>query len=296
MKEAIHAATTIKNNIPSNGLSRSNDEQFFCYYFLDRVINIGEGVALLTANGLYHEAGIAARTALEGQLYFEAYKGDISLARLFRLFGVYEGYEETYRTALWQEQKRQRESNLDDWVAANAVAKAAADKWLEDDFKGNSPEAKSFAESAEQEFEFEKRGLKWHKKPLRDLVKSIKPVGYEEIDANSQSSEEELEELVEYISQDDPWGDLYYFSYHAFSQVAHWTTTGVTAWKNASNYINSALTATIHVLLTISAYVNDAHVDDKYKLNCSRDLILVGDRYERKGAETLRNLKSRKPA
>ena len=72
---------------------------------------------------------------------------------------MYEGYEETYRTALWQEQKRQRESNLDDWVAANAVAKAAADKWLEDDFKGNSPEAKSFAESAEQEFEFEKRGL-----------------------------------------------------------------------------------------------------------------------------------------
>jgi len=61
-------------------------------------------------------------------------------------------------------------------------------------------------------------------------------------------------------------------------------------------YHASALTAAIHVLLTISAYVNDAHVDDKYKLNCSRDLILVGDRYERKGAETLRNLKSRKPA
>jgi len=295
LKEAIHVATTIKNYIPSNGLPPSNDEQFFCYCFLDRAINIGESVALLTANGLYHEAGIAARTVLEGQLYFEAYKRDLSLARLFRLFGVYEGYDETYRTALWQERKRQRESNLDEWAAANAVAKAAADKWL-DDFKENSPEAKSFAESAEQEFVFDKRGLKWHKDRLGELVKSIKPVGDEEINANSQSSEEELEELVEYMSKDDPWGDLYYFSYHAFSQVAHWTTTGVTAWKNASNYINSALTATIHVLLTIAAYVNDAHVEDKYKLDCSRDLILVGDRYERKGAETLRNLKFRKPA
>ena len=262
LKEAIHVATTIKNHIPSNGLPPSNDEQFFCYCFLDRAINIGESVALLTANGLYHEAGIAARTALEGQLYFEAYKRDLSLARLFRLFGVYEGYDETYRTALWQERKRQRESNLHEWAAANAVAKAVADKWL-DDFKENSPEAKSFAESAEQEFVFDKRGLKWHKDRLSELVKSIKPVGDEEINANSQSSEEELEELVEDMSKDDPWGDLYYFSYHAFSQVAHWTTTGVTAWKSASNYINSALTATIHVLLTIAAYVNDAHVKDK---------------------------------
>ncbi len=295
LKEAIHVATTIKNHIHGDGLPPSNDEEFFCYRFGDRAINIGKSVALLTANGLYHEAGVAARTAVEGQLYFEAYKRDPSLARLFRLFGVYEGYDEKYRTALWQERKRQRESNLDDETAANVVAKAAAAKWLED-FKENSPEAKSFAESAEQEFDFKERGLKWHKKRLGKLVRAIKPVGHEKINANSLSSEEELEELVEYMSRDDPWGDLYYFSYHAFSQVAHWTPTGVIVWKSASNYINSALTATIHYLLTIATYVNGNHVDDKYKLNYNRDLVRLEDRYERKGSETLRNLKFRKPA
>ena len=42
-------------------------EDFFRYYFVDRMVNIGKSVALLTKRGFYHEAGIAARTAVEGQ-------------------------------------------------------------------------------------------------------------------------------------------------------------------------------------------------------------------------------------
>jgi hypothetical protein len=92
---------------------------------------------------------------------------------------------------------------------------------------------------AEHEFDFEKRGLKWHKQPLRDLVGSIKPVEQENEDNNSKSSDEELEDLVEYVSSDDPWGDMFYFTYHAFSQVAHWTPIGVVNWEDGGSHGNA---------------------------------------------------------
>ena len=56
-------------------------------------------------------------------------------------------------------------------------------------------------------------------------------------------------DLVEYVSSDDPCGDMFYFTYHAFSQVAHWTPIGVVNWEDGGNYINSALVATITVCL-----------------------------------------------
>jgi hypothetical protein len=288
LNETTEVAAEIKNLIPGMGLWYSDDENFFRYSFLDRLVNIGKSVATLTEKGLYHEAGVAARTAVEGELYFEAYKRDQPLARLFHLFWVYEGYDESYRAALWRENKRQRENNLDDQTAANAVAKAAADKWL-DDFKKISPAHKSYAEEAEQEIEFGKRKLKWHEKSLGELVKSIKPIEQEDGDNDSQNSDEELEDLVEFVSRDDTWGDLHYFTYHAFSQVAHWTPIGVVGWEYASNNINGALTATIHCLLTVAVYVND-----KCKLPYDNDLIRIEERYEQKGAETLRNLKEQK--
>jgi hypothetical protein len=233
LNETTEVAAAIKNVIPGMDLPYSDDENFFRYSFLDRLVNIGKSVAILTEGGFYHEAGVAARTAVEGELYFEAYKRAPSLARLFRLFGVYEGYDETYRTALWREKKLQRKSNFDDETAANAATKAAADKWL-DDFKNKSLAARSFAAEAEQEFEFSKRKLEWPGRKLDKLVKSTKPVE-EHANNNSQTLDEGLEDVVEYVSRDDPWGDLYYFTYHAFSQVAHWTTLGVTGWENADN-------------------------------------------------------------
>lgn len=285
LKEMTEVADTIKSLVPGLGLWNSADEDFFRYYFADRMVNIGKSVASLTELGFFHEAGVAARTAVEGLLYFEAYKRTPSLARLFRLFGIYEGYDETYRTARWHERKRQREQKLNDETAVDAAAKAAADKWLYD-LKKRTPE--SFVKDAEQEFEFEKRGLKWHKWPLRDLVRSIKPVEQEVRNRNSQSSDEELEELVEYISSDDPWGDLFYFTYHALSQVAHWTPIGVVNWEDAGTYVNSALTATIHCLFTIAVSINDEYKEIQF----DNDLSSIKDRYNRKAKETLRNMQA----
>lgn len=125
LNEITEVAATIKNLVPGLGLWDSDDEDFFRYYFVDRMVNIGKSVALLTERGFYHEAGIAARTAVEGQLYFEAYKRNPSLACLFRLFGIYEGYDEKYRTARWQERKRQREQNFKDETAVDVAGKTA---------------------------------------------------------------------------------------------------------------------------------------------------------------------------
>ena len=85
-------ASLIKTSIPGMGLVNSRDEDFFLYWLMDRAVNIGKSVALLVEHGLDHEAGVAARTAVEAQIYLAEYKRDKSLARKWRYFSIYEDY------------------------------------------------------------------------------------------------------------------------------------------------------------------------------------------------------------
>ena len=73
-------ASLIMTSIPGMGLWDSGDDDFFLYWFMDRAVNIGGSVALLVEHGFYHEAGVAARTAVEAQLYLAEYKRNKSLA------------------------------------------------------------------------------------------------------------------------------------------------------------------------------------------------------------------------
>jgi hypothetical protein len=99
-------------------------------------------------------------------------------------------------------------------------------------------------EEAKREFEFDKT-QKWHKAPqIKKLVEST-DLGY--------------------------MNELYDVLYHDFSQVSHWTPTGVIGGQLN---VNAALAVSFQCLYTISKYVND-----NYELRFEDDLRRIVHRY-----------------
>lgn len=273
------AASLITTSIPGMGLGDSGDDDFFLYWFMDRAVDIGRSVALLVEHGFYHEAGVAARTAVEAHFYLAEYKRNKSLAHKWRYFQIYEGYHEIYKATymyeLIKEHKTQKEQNIDDDANARAnaevTAKAAADKRLDDYRKTVGEGAVNEAQALFQPFETQ--GQSWFGGKLAKLVKSLSE------DPNNIPEElpAELEELLA-DAFGDPVGDLW-FAYHQFSLVAHWNPLGVIGWEGSSGYANATLTITLGFLHTISTYVND-----QYKLAYDDALRDIEERYKEKAA------------
>ena len=232
---------------------------------------------MLAEHGFYHEAGVAARTAVEAQFYLAEYKRDKSLAHKWRYFYIYEGYHEmcraTYMYELIKEHKIQKEQNIDDETTARAnaevAAKAAADKHLDDYRKTIGEKAVNEAQALFKPFE--NPGQSWYGGRLKKLTDKLRK-------DPSNISEELPPELEELLGDafGDPMGDLW-LAYHRFSLVAHWNPFGVEEWEGSSVYANATLTATLGYLHAISTYVND-----QYKLAYDDALRDLEERYKEK--------------
>jgi hypothetical protein len=272
------AASLIMTSIPGMGLPESGDDDFFLYWFMDRAVDIGRSVALLVERGFYHEAGVAARTAVEAQFYLAEYKRDKSLAHKWRYFYIYEGYHETYsityRYELLKEHKIQKEQNINDETTARAkaevAANAAADKRLRDYRNTVGEAAVNEAQALFQPFE-RPRKKSWYGGRLKELTDKLR----EDPSNISEELPPELEELLG-DAFGDPVGDLW-LAYHQFSLVAHWNPFGVVEWQGSSVYANAALTATLGYLHAIAVYVND-----HYKLAYDDALRDLEERYKEK--------------
>ena len=269
-------ASLIKTSIPGSGLANSEDKHLFLFYFLDRAINIGRVVASLVERRCYHDAGVAARTAVEGQFYLAAYKIDDSLASEWRRFAALEDYQElyrdVYRNALISEHKSQKQRNIDDedTVRANAevAAKAAAQKWL-----NLQPPQLIQIVQAEQPG-LETRRLSWYGKGrLSELIEELRG------DASNKPQQlpDELEELLGQIVGDDPLGDRFYLVYHRLSLVAHWNPSALIDWELSDTYANAALVSTFECVHTTAELVND-----QCNLQWSDDLRRIRERYNQK--------------
>jgi hypothetical protein len=275
-------ASLIMTSIPGMGLGNSGDDDLFLYWFLNRGVNIGRSVALLVEHGFYHEAAVAARTAVEAQFYLAEYKRNKSLSHKWRYFYIYEGYHEmykvTYRIEFIKKHKIQKEQNIDDDATARAyakvAAKAAADRHL-DDYRNTL--GKEAVNEAQALFEpFERPRQSWYGVKFKELFESLR-------DDPSNISEELPPELEELLGDafGDPMGDLW-LAYHRFSLVAHWNPFGVVEWEGSSVYVNATLTATLGYLHAISTYIND-----QYKLDYDDALRDLEERYKEKAARGL---------
>jgi hypothetical protein len=281
-------ASLITTSIPGSGLTSSDDKAFFLYYFMERTLQIAQSVALLVENEQYHEAGVAARTALEGQFYLAEYKRDRSLATKRRRFAVYEGYHEiyrqNYRNELIKQHKNQKEQNIEDEAtaiaSAEAAAKAAADKQLDYDRKmvGEQVIKESLAQ-----FPIENYRLSWYGRKLSQLIESLR----NEASNKPEELPKELEELLGQLHGEDPLGDQFNLIYHRFSLVAHWSPWGVLDWENNSSYVDAAITATLHCLQATATLVND-----EYNLPYSDALRDMMKRYNQKGIDVMQRRKA----
>lgn len=280
-------ASSITTSIPSLDLTDIDDKAFFLYYFLNRTLRIGQSVALLVENGQYHEAGVAARTALEGQFYLAEYKRDNSLATSWRRFTVYEAYRETYsdiyRDELIKEHKTQKEQNIDDEVTAIANAevavKAAADKQLDYYRKTVGEDA---VKEALTQFPVETYGLRWCERVSR-LIKSFR----NEASNKPEELPEELEELLGQVCGEDLLGDKFNLVYHRLSLVAHWNPSGIIGWENNSDYVDAAITTAFDCLHTTATLVND-----EYKLPHGDALRDMMERYNQKAINVMQRRKA----
>jgi Family of unknown function (DUF5677) len=151
VKEMTDLADRIKKNIPrpQEG-SKLIPIDFFIFFFLQRTVNAGKSIALLTENRLYQDALVIARTVLEGNYYLRAFLKDDSLGRKWNSYYVLEKYQEEYK------------SN----------SKAAADKLLANEF---APDLVAQAKNEfEDAFRDTKKRPKWYKYPtLYQLVQNL---------------------------------------------------------------------------------------------------------------------------
>jgi hypothetical protein len=269
------AASSVKTSIPGSGLANSEDKDLFLYYFLDRAINIGRVVASLVENGFYHDAGVAARTAVEGTFYLAAYKGDESLASEWRKYAALEDYQElyrdAYRNALISEHKSQKQRNIDEDAAranAEVAAKAAVGEWL----NKQSPALIQIVQAEQPGLET--RRLNWYGKArLADLITDLR----EDASNKPQQLPDELEELLGEIVGEDPLGDRFYLVYHRFSLVSHWNPSGLIDWELNDTYANAALVSTLECVHSTAELVND-----QCNLQWNDDLRRIRERYNQK--------------
>ncbi len=281
-------ASLVTTSIPGLDLTSSDDKAFFLYYFIDRTLHIAQSVVLLVENGQYHEAGVAARTALEGQFYLAEYKRDPSLATKWRRFAIYEGYYEIYRQCyrneLIRQHKNQKEQDIEDEATAitnaEAAAKAAADKHLDYDREMVGEEV--INESLEQ-FPIENYRLNWYGGRLSQLIESLR----NEASNKPEELPKELEELLGQVHGEDPLGDQFNLIYHRLSLVAHWSPWGVIDWENNSSYVDAAITATLQCLQATATLVND-----EYNLHYGDALRDMVRRYNEKGIDAMQRLKA----
>ncbi len=283
-------ASLIKTSIPGMGLVNSRDEDFFLYWFMDRAVNIGKSVALLVEHGLDHEAGVAARTAVEAQIYLAEYKRDKSLARKWRYFSIYEDYHEIYRDAeraeFIKQHEIQRAQNIDDKATAKAnakiAAKAAAEKRLVHWRKLVGEKTVKEVQALFQPFE--RPGQSWYGGRLKELIDKLR----EDPGNIPGKLPPELEESLRWIVGFDPVADLF-FKYHRFSLVVHWNPSVVVGLEGRSDFANAALATAFEYLYAISTYVNDQR-------NFGYDNALddIKDRYNQKAAKLALDLKQQR--
>ena len=123
--------------------------------------------------------------------------------------------------------------------AVRDEGKEIADKLLADWKKKLGEEE---IEEAKSEFDFDKRNQRWHQEQkIKDLVK------------------------------DTDLKELYNVLYSDFSQVTHWTPTGVVGGQLS---VNAALAVSFQCLYTMSKYIND-----NYQLRFGDDLKRIVNRY-----------------
>lgn len=281
-------ASLVTISIPGSGLTSSDDKAFFLYYFMDRTLHIAQSVVLLVENGQFHEAAVAARTALEGRVYLTEYKRDPSLATKWRRFAIYEGYNEiyrlNYRDELIKQHKNQKEEDIEDESTAvknaKAAAKTAADKHL--NFNRELVGEKFIGESLAL-FPIEKYGLSWYGRKLSHLVELLR----KEESNKPEELPEELEELLGGIHGEDRLGDLFHRNYHRFSMVAHWSPWGVLDWENNSSNVNYAIVTTLECLQEIAIFVND-----EYNLHYEDALHDMISCYNEKGIDAMQQRKA----
>jgi hypothetical protein len=283
-------ASLITNLIPGGtGFPDSGDDDFLLYWFMDRAVGIGRSVALLVEHGFYREAGVAARTAVEGQFYLAGYKRDKSLAHKWRYFYIYEGYHEiyadAYRSELIKEHKKQKEQNISDraTMTANAevAAKAAADKLL--DYYRETMGEKVVNEAQALFQPFEQPRQSWYGGRLKRLIDKLR----EDPGNIPEELPPELEELLRGVVGIDPVEDLL-LKYHRLSLVAHWNPSGLINWEGDSNSANLALTATFEYLHTLSTFVNN-----ECKLSFGDALNDIKGRYNQKGDNVLQQRRTK---
>ena len=280
-------ASLIKTAIPGSGLNDSRDDDFFIYWFTDRAINIGKSVALLVKNGLDPEAGVAARTAIEGQFYLAEFKRDSSLATKWRYFTIYEDYHETYRDAeraeLIKQHQLQKAQNINDEATAQATAKAAAKIAAETrlDYYRKLVSEETLNQVKALFHPFERPGQNWYGSKLTALKEKLR--------ADPSNIPEklppELEDSLRWIVGIDPVADLF-LQYHRFSLVAHWNPSFIVGLEGRSGFANATLVTAFECVWTISKFAND-----RYNLHYDDALEDVKDRYNRKSAEVVEDLK-----
>lgn len=72
-------------------------QRIFLYKFLQRNIECGDSLILLTEKGFFHVALLGARNMFEGTFYFEAFIRELPLAEMWLLFAMCEDYQNTLR-------------------------------------------------------------------------------------------------------------------------------------------------------------------------------------------------------
>jgi hypothetical protein len=205
----------------------SSDDDFFVYNFFHRGLLFGKSLLLLVNNECYHESVLLARNMLEGLFYFQAYQFEI-VESLPRKWRLYGLYEDYWRV------KEQNRSKL-----------------LDDLRKELGTE---LVQSALDEYDFNKRIQKWFgEETTRQLAKRIDYKFKQKIGPQ--------------LAKDMGMESLYDSLYHDFSQITHWTPTGVISGKTN---INAALAVSFQCLHTMSS-----HVNERYRLHYTDDLNKV---------------------
>lgn len=214
--ELVAYAEEIENAIPGKGAENSNDQDFFLYHLLHRMVRFSKAVVILAEGDFFHEVVLISRVELEGLACFIAYasgilakkrKGDAALASKWRAAMRYEAFLiELERNDL-----------------------AAASKLLNEYSTNLDPAS-------------------------LDLVTELINGGPDKFRVQKWHGHGNVHQLFT-LSKDKSAEVLYNVVYHHFSEVVHWSPSGVVG-EGLDSQKEAALNSTFHCLCDMTKYVN----------------------------------------